>query len=265
MFINLDVAKTVKEYDSIIAKLKESLQKLPDERICSRKRNGAYAYYLRIKKDDGKWHEKYLSVKDTEYIKKCCEAAYYRKLIPVLQREMRTLQSFMRYYKPAGKHDVWTKLPDGYKKLTSQIFRDKKEICKAWEYGEFNANPMQITNARYVSKKGEVMRSRIELIVADMLYDLGISYRYECRLDLASGYVFPDFTIMHPESLELYYIEIFGMMDDPKYESDAFRKIAKYAASDVYSHLLMFFDHKDAPISPACIRQTLENVLRRTA
>lgn len=265
MLINLDVSKTVKEYESLITKLKKSLQELPDESICSRKRNGNYTYCLRIKKEDGKWHEKYLSVKDSEYIRKCCEAAYLRKLIPALLKEKKALEDFLDRYNPEAKYDAWTKLPDGCKELTSRVFHDKKEICRTWEYGEFDTNPMQISDTRYVSKKGEVLRSRIELIVADMLYDLGIPYRYECRLDLASGYVFPDFTIMHPETLELYYIEIFGMMDDPKYESDAFRKISRYASSDVYSHLLMFFDHKDAPISPVQIKHTLGNLLRQNS
>lgn len=260
MFSNLVAVKTVKEYDAMIAKLEGALQKLPDEPICTRKRSGYYEYCIRKKDEDGKWHEKYLSAKDIEYIKQCCEAAYFRKLIPVLKKERGVLQNFLKQFNPDEKYDVWASLPDGYKELTPQVVRNKKEKCTAWEQGEFEANPMQIPGARYVSKKGEVMRSRIELIVADMLFDLGVSYRYECRLDLASDYVFPDFTIMHPESLELYYIEIFGMMDDPKYENDAFRKISKYAASDVYSHLIMFFDHKDAPISPVHIRHTLEKI-----
>ena len=102
------------------------------------------------------------------------------------------------------------------------------------------------------------MRSRIELIVADMLYDLGISYRYECGLNLPTGCIYPDFTILHPETLELYYVEIFGMMDNPEYERNAFGKIAKYAASDVYAQLLMFFDHKNAPLSPENIKKTFK-------
>lgn len=259
--MNLD--KTIEQYEVQILQLKSYLEKLPGEHIYAHKRKDKYIYCLRTRDAQGRLHEKYLASKQEKYIKACCENFYLRKLIFVIEKELHILQLFKRNYKPNEKFEVWDSLPEAYKQYVQQRFRDNKTVCHDWEYAEFESNNFPNTNANlYKTKKGEIVRSRIELIVADMLYDLGIPYRYECMLSLASGDVYPDFTIMHPETLELYYIEIFGMMDKPEYEQAAFTKIAKYAASDVYQNLLMFFDHKNAPISPSNIKKSLINMFK---
>lgn len=259
MRINIDVSNTIAQYEERITKLKEYLDKLPKGQICAHRRNGKYLYCLRTKNKNGKRCEKYLSSTQNGLIKAYCESVYLRKLIPAIEKELKVLKTFERNYKPNSKYEAWNKLPQAYKQYANQIVRDNKTICHDWEYAEFEHNGFpNSAGKQYITKKGEIVRSRIELIIADMLYDLKISYRYEQRLDLPSGAIYPDFTILHPETLELYYIEIFGMMDNPEYEQAAFSKIAKYAASKYYNNLIMFFDHNNSPISTQNIKKTLE-------
>ena len=59
------------------------------------------------------------------------------------------------------------------------------------------------------------MRSKSEAMIAMSLYVQKIPYRYECELKLGSITLFPDFTIRHPETGEIFYWEHFGMMDKP--------------------------------------------------
>ena len=254
-----DIDKLLSTDEKALTAVKRRLSELPAERICSRKIKGTYRYYLRSKTSDGRIHESYLPNSKEQLTKECCEAAYLRKLIPTLEKEIEALKKFNVSYMPQEKINAWVNLPEGVKLLTRPIFKSNEQICRDWEYAAFEKNTFPISNpAQYVTKKNEIVRSRIELIVADVLYDLKIPYRYECKLELPQGIIYPDFTIMHPRTLEVFYIEIFGMMDNPEYEQAAFAKIAKYAASDIYSRLLMFFDHKNAPISPTNIKKTLE-------
>lgn len=258
MKINLDTTKNIKQYESEIAKLKAIQSKLPKDYICARKKAGRYFFYNRERNSEGKVREHYIPTENAKYIKECCEARYLSKLIPALEKELKAIKSFERKYKPQTKSDVWHKLPPALQQHVAQRFQTKAEACIAWEKAGFETNPFPLPEyVQYMSKKGEAVRSRIELIIADMLYDLGISYRYECRLDLASGTIYPDFTIMDPNTLEIFYIEIFGMMDDAEYAKNAFSKIAKYTTAGLLPNLIMFFDHKDAPISPVQIKSTL--------
>ena len=248
-------------YEAQLETLKMELSKLPEEKICARKRGGRYVYYVRNVDADGRRHEKYLPCNDVKQIAALCRAAYLRKLIPALEKEARCIKHFKRGYNSQAKFAAWEKLPEAYKQFIKPLFKSNEQICFEWEKASFEGNTFPLVeDARYITKKGECVRSRIELIVANILYDLKIPYRYECKLMLPSGAVWPDFTIMNPKTLEVYYLEIFGMMDNPEYEMSAFKKIAKYAASEYYSNLIMFFDHKNAPISPEDIKRTLEKL-----
>ena len=260
MISRLDINIAEEFCEREIVEIRRRLKDLPACRICARKMNGHYRFFVRSRDCDGIAHEKYVPSGEADFIRSCCEEKYLRKLLPVLEKELSALRAFEKNYDPYAKYEVWDRLPDAYKQYAEKRFADKKEICSDWEYAEFESNPYPISGgAQYVTKKGETVRSRIELIAANMLYDYGIPYRYECGLELASGCVYPDFTIMHPDTLELYYMEIFGLMDNPEYERAAFSKIAKYAASDKYSHLIMVFDHKNAPIYSSNIESILVN------
>ncbi|MDO5441106.1 MAG: hypothetical protein Q4F55_00920 [Bacillota bacterium] len=252
-------SETLLHYDEkILAESKKRLAKLPTATICARKIKGHYRYSIRSKDSDGKYYETYLPNSRTTFIKECCEAQYLRKIIPILECEIKTLQKFGKHYQPEKKNEVYEKLPAGIKQNVTPVCRSNKEICQQWEYEKFDGNTYpNRAEGQYVTKKGESVRSRIELIVADILFDLGIPYRYENKLNLQTGAIYPDFTILHPKTLEIYYIEIFGMMDNPEYEQTAFSKISKYVSSGKYANLIMFFDHKYAPISPASIKQVL--------
>ena len=66
--------------------------------------------------------------------------------------------------------------------------------------------------------KGDLVRSKSEVIIANMLYDAGIEYEYEKELDLGEdGIRIPDFTIEDAESGLCFYWEHCGMLGDAGY------------------------------------------------
>jgi len=66
--------------------------------------------------------------------------------------------------------------------------------------------------------KGELVRSKSEVIIANMLYDAGIEYEYEKELNLGEdGVRIPDFTIEDVESGLCFYWEHCGMLGDAAY------------------------------------------------
>ena len=66
--------------------------------------------------------------------------------------------------------------------------------------------------------KGELVRSKSEVIIANMLFEKGIEYEYEKELDLGEdGIRIPDFTIDDAESGTCFYWEHCGMLGDKSY------------------------------------------------
>jgi hypothetical protein len=87
------------------------------------------------------------------------------------------------------------------------------------------------------SSKGEPMRSKSEVIVADQLAAVGIDYEYETKLVGLDGSTrLPDFTIVDDDSGRTYYWEHCGMLGDPGYAKKWARKLDWYRSQKIVPH-----------------------------
>lgn len=80
------------------------------------------------------------------------------------------------------------------------------------------------------SGRGEPMRSKSEVIIADQLAAAGIDYEYESPLSAPDGSTrWPDFTIQDDDSGRMIYWEHCGMLGIPEYDERWARKQVWYA------------------------------------
>lgn len=84
--------------------------------------------------------------------------------------------------------------------------------------------------------RGEDVRSKSELIIANMLYSNGIDYEYEPVLELNGETRRPDFVIYDDDSGETYYWEHLGMCTNRGYREDWKRKEHWYRKNDILPH-----------------------------
>lgn len=76
-----------------------------------------------------------------------------------------------------------------------------------------------VHNLIHKTKNGIFVRSKSEVIVANLLYDAGIEFEYERKFETSTGWRLPDFTI--PTSAdELIILEHLGMLHKPSYRED---------------------------------------------
>ncbi|MFV8749880.1 AAA family ATPase [Nannocystaceae bacterium ST9] len=105
--------------------------------------------------------------------------------------------------------------------------------------------------------KGVLVRSKSEVIVADTLTRLGISYEYERRLD-AKGkpkdFRLPDFTVAFEG--DIFYWEHLGMLSVPSYRESWERKRAWYEANGFLPQVVTSEEGPDGRIDAAEIEQT---------
>jgi len=81
-----------------------------------------------------------------------------------------------------------------------------------------NGEPPHAEHLIHRTEAGHMVRSKSELIIANLLHREGISYKYEDALDgsAAPGRVHPDFTFTDAAGDQVVW-EHLGMMDDPDY------------------------------------------------
>lgn len=91
--------------------------------------------------------------------------------------------------------------------------------------------PVQVEPDRFLeeylihrTERGELVRSKAEVIIANLLHSRGIAYQYEAPL----GPRFPDFTMQDDPSGRTVYWEHLGLLQDPVYRTRWERKLEWY-------------------------------------
>ena len=83
------------------------------------------------------------------------------------------------------------------------------------------------------TERGELVRSKSELVIADKLHAAGVDYSYEKPLLIAGRTRYPDFTVEDDASGVTYYWEHLGLLDDPAYRARWQRKREEYLKEGV--------------------------------
>jgi energy-coupling factor transporter ATP-binding protein EcfA2 len=84
------------------------------------------------------------------------------------------------------------------------------------------------------TERGDLVRSKSELVIADKLHAKGVNYVYEQPLVLPGGRIrYPDFTIADHAKGVTYYWEHLGMLSDPQYLARWERKRAEYHQASI--------------------------------
>lgn len=93
------------------------------------------------------------------------------------------------------------------------------------------------------------------------LYKYKIPFRYECILQLDDIFIFPDFTIRHPETGEVFYWEHFGMMDNPNYSKKVLSKLQLYISNGIIPsiQLITTYETKENPLSSEVVEKIVEH------
>jgi hypothetical protein len=105
--------------------------------------------------------------------------------------------------------------------------------------------------------QGILVRSKSEVIVADILTSLGVSYEYEQKLvskDDPNDFKLPDFTVSYEG--DTFYWEHLGMLSVPSYQESWERKRQWYEANGYLDRVITSEDSADGSIDAAEIERT---------
>lgn len=120
---------------------------------------------------------------------------------------------------------------------------------------------------------GKMYRSRIELMTAETLKDLGLEWKYEPLISLNAPSRFagdnttveftPDFAVAVRELGRVFLIECLGMLSESSYANDAFDKLKIYSYNGVYPgrDLTLISGDKNYMPSMEAIAQSVRSTL----
>ena len=115
--------------------------------------------------------------------------------------------------------------------ILTNLFNDNPKLIHREDFGWFDENKVHIT------ERGEKVRSKSEVIIANHLYqkekDLKIEYSYETKYEGKNGDCkLPDFTITKGD--KIYLLEHLGMLSDENYKNKWEEKKKWYEDNGIY-------------------------------
>lgn len=182
-----------------------------------------------------------------------------------VEKELKAISRFQLNYPEPNTEGIYKELHKERQKLVQPIREPDDEYIRRWEDIEYIGKPIDETVAELYTAKGERVRSKSEVIIADTLNREGISYRYEYPIQLKGyGKVYPDFTILNISLRKEIYWEHLGMMDDEEYAEKAVRKINNYIQNGIFpgDNLILTYETKKIQLNQKLIRLMINQYLR---
>ena len=262
------MAKSLREYiqerSIIISQTIESLEKgmgdFPNGRIKIKKCKSGIYYYLSTKENT----DKLLSKDDGLLIGKLLQKSYFQKSLQSLNCELDALKRIQLIYPKTIAEDLYDQLPDERRNLIKPIILGDERIVRKWLETPYRHKPFRQDAPEFYSLRGDRVRSKSEVIIADRLYAKGVPYKYECPIKVGNKIIHPDFSALKMSELKIVYLEHCGMMDDPKYADDLVRRINDYSEAGIIlgDRLFLTFETADMPLDVRTVDRLIDSHFR---
>lgn len=154
------------------------------------------------------------------------------------------MKQFLKRYQSIDLNYIRENLSKAYQNGSLDVYSARdKEITK-WGDQEYQRSDKFPEALVHRTLKGDFVRSKSEVIIANNLYMKGIEYRSEELTKVGSHIFAPDFKILVPSTRKIKLLEHFGMMHDPEYRERALWKISTYIENGYrpYEDILFTFD-----------------------
>ena len=217
-------------------------------RICVR---GKKIQYYRVT-DPNKPHGVYIPNEKLELVRMLARKRYGEKLLRRINREEQVLEQYIRLIGESSPEELYDEMCKERQALVPPILLTEKAFAELWGKQPYKTSDYLEKEKIYETKKGEKVRSKSEVLFANMYFDMGIPYRYEQEIILADGSKkTPDFTLLDVKNKRLIYHEHFGRMDDDDYRERNLRKIDEYRRNGIFvgKNLLLTFEGKGAVLN----------------
>lgn len=206
----------------------------------------------------------YIRRSNRKLLKHIAGSRFIKEKIAALKQDVAALESILSRLKDYSDDAIISRLPATYSRAISYL-RESGPTDGVIQ----SENPKDRKALVLTCSNGLKVRTKGELIIAEILIELGIPFRYEKALPLVEKIyqedgsfkvrattLYPDFTIFLNDGSELYW-EHAGYYDDLPYRATQKRKFDVYYDNDIYppKNLIITMDGNGKPIDAPAIRK----------
>ena len=266
----IELAKEeVPQLENALKKIDAFLNHAPEGCLKWQNKKGKTYYYHQYMKDN-KWVRRYIKKDELSLAKKLAQKHYYLSIRPILEKMLDETKRFMRKCPSNELEAIYDNLSIERKKLVTPIQLSVKEKVKQWQTEVYEKNQMFPENLRYETEQGEVVRSKSEVIIANILYHnrKDILYKYERPLEVMENgrqkTIYPDFTILNKHTGKVTYWEHAGCMDDSYYANEFVRKMNTYIVNELLlgRDVVVSFESLSNPLDIKVVKRLVKQIIK---
>jgi len=197
-------------------------------------------------------------------------ALYLRKIVlstklDELRHNERVLANAARRLKETTIYDYMTNLSPKFTALTQTQLLSSFTTCSEateWENEPYEQLDYRNEYKQQVTSRGLRVRSKSELIIAEILYENHLPFRYEQVLHFDNITLAPDFTIKS-KSGKVFYWEHQGLNKEREYQRRQIQKLDTYISHGItpWDNLIVSYDNEAGNIDIRMVKAEIENKL----
>ena len=208
---------------------------------------------------------KYIRKENMSRIHSLAQKDYDDEVLSVARKQFHLVQNFLKEYAADELENIFSKLHPVRQNLVKPYILPKDIYSQRWQAKEYVRKPFALGDtSEFYTGKGERVRSKSEIMLANQFKSRDIPYHYEYPLNGVASYpIHPDFTLLNKRTRRIYLWEHLGMMDDEKYASDAVNRIQDYIRSGYIpgKNLILTYETKERPLSTKIIDILIDEFL----
>ena len=252
----------------LLAQMEKQLKALPDtgKKLSLSRVKNLVKYFVcdGYAKNGNPINRIYIPLSQIEVAKEIARREYCEREFNEISRRLRVLKMLIGIYKENKMIKIYSAMHPDRRALVEPIIVPDEEYVTKWQGEEYIRKGFSDGTPEFRSERGERVRSKSEIMIADKYFLSGVPYKYERPLLLKNGnYIHPDFTVLNRRLRKEYYHEHFGMVDDPQYAVNMVKRISEYRRNGIYigEQLIVTFETSSTPLQKSDIENIISHYL----
>jgi len=246
--------------ERMLEEINQRIMDAPEGHLHIAKRGKYISYYNRTKKGDHTGE--YIPRRNIILAYQLAQREYDEKTLKLLKEES---EAITRLISIIGEYEKMTSRIEAHRKelINPILIEDYEYICQ-WESVEYQGKEMYEDETEFYTLRGEKVRSKSEVMIANHLLNNGIPYRYEFPVEVDGKIFYPDFYCLNVRTKEEIIFEHFGMMGNPDYVENMILKLRRYerAGYKISKNLIFTMETGVLPLSTINIQNMIDLYLK---
>ena len=229
---------------------------------CGGQKSACRKSEVRAQEEYGAGRYSYIPKKNRRLAAALAQKDYDEKILKCATRELKLINKLLKSCEPNEIDTAYVNSPEGRRALIEPVRPSDEEFRAKWNEQESCCGNFGENDPEFYTLRGERVRSKSEVLIANILFKHGVDYLFECQMYLPGyGNALPDFFVLDLKNRRTIIWEHFGKMDEPSYVERNLRKLSGYLKVGyvIGETLILTFETEKQPISTAVIEDLVKH------